>query len=187
MDAFSYLSVLLSIILGLAVTQILQGFRGILQSRARVRLYWPTITWSALLLLIYVQSWWAMFGLRNHENWDFAGFAVVILHIVALYMMAGIILPDFPPREPVDLREHYYAHHAWFFGIAILTVLASLAKDLVLGHGLPDRTNVTFHCVFFVLAVIAAITRREWFHKTAAVLMVVLFVFYTAVLFEYLH
>lgn len=37
MDEFSYLSVLLSVILGLAVTQILKGFRGLLLSRARAR------------------------------------------------------------------------------------------------------------------------------------------------------
>jgi len=43
MDEFSYLSVLLSIILGLAVTQILQVFRGLLLSRARVLIYWPVL------------------------------------------------------------------------------------------------------------------------------------------------
>jgi len=73
MDEFSYLSVLLSIILGLAVTEVLQGFRRLLQSRARVRLYWPTITWAFLLFVIYVQSWWAMFGLREHHDWTFRG------------------------------------------------------------------------------------------------------------------
>ena len=36
MDEFSYLSVLISVILGLAVTQILKGFREILLSRARI-------------------------------------------------------------------------------------------------------------------------------------------------------
>jgi hypothetical protein len=40
MDEFSYLSVLISVILGLAVTQILKGFREILLSRARIRIYW---------------------------------------------------------------------------------------------------------------------------------------------------
>jgi len=35
MDQFSYLSVLLSIILGLAITQVLKGFRGILLARSR--------------------------------------------------------------------------------------------------------------------------------------------------------
>jgi hypothetical protein len=52
MDEFSYLSVLISVILGLAVTQILKEFRGILLSRVRVGIYWPVLGWAALLLLI---------------------------------------------------------------------------------------------------------------------------------------
>src|SRR6185312_11679923 len=42
-DAFNYLSVLLSIILGLAITQILKGFRGLTLSRSRVVAYWPSL------------------------------------------------------------------------------------------------------------------------------------------------
>ena len=37
MDEFSFLAVLLSVILGLAITQILQGFRGLLLSRTRIQ------------------------------------------------------------------------------------------------------------------------------------------------------
>jgi hypothetical protein len=55
MDAFSYLSVLISIILGLAVTQVLQGFRGLMLARSRVRAYWPSMVWAVALLLIDVQ------------------------------------------------------------------------------------------------------------------------------------
>ena len=43
MDAFSYLSVLLSIILGLAITQILQGYRALLLARSHVRFDWLPI------------------------------------------------------------------------------------------------------------------------------------------------
>ena len=46
MDAFSYLSVLLSIILGLAITQLLQGVGRLLQERQRVRIYWPVLVWT---------------------------------------------------------------------------------------------------------------------------------------------
>ena len=41
MNEFSFLSVLISVILGLAVTQILKGFRGIVLSRGRIKMYWP--------------------------------------------------------------------------------------------------------------------------------------------------
>ena len=52
MDEFSFLSVLISVILGLAVTEILQGFRGLLLSRTRIQIYWPVIGWAFLVLLV---------------------------------------------------------------------------------------------------------------------------------------
>ena len=43
MDPFSYISVILSIVLGLAIAQVLLGFRGLILTRAKVKLYAPTI------------------------------------------------------------------------------------------------------------------------------------------------
>ena len=84
MDEFSYLSVLISVILGLAVAQILKGFRAILLSRVRIRMYWPVITWAGLLLLICTQHWWSMFGMRNRHDWTFLQFAAVLLNVVLI-------------------------------------------------------------------------------------------------------
>ncbi|HZX71160.1 MAG TPA: hypothetical protein VFE77_10120 [Rhodanobacter sp.] len=94
MDAFSYLSVLLSIILGLAITQVLQGFRGLMLARSRVRTYWPSLAWAILLLVLDVQAWWAMYDLRFRHEWSFLGFAVVLAQTVPLYLLAGLVLPD---------------------------------------------------------------------------------------------
>jgi hypothetical protein len=68
MDAFSYLSVLLSIILGLAITEVLQGFRGLMHARSRTIVYWPVIAWGVLVVVIAVQGWWTMFGYRHIED-----------------------------------------------------------------------------------------------------------------------
>lgn len=187
MDEFSYLCVLLSIILGLAITQILQGFRGMLQSRKQVKLYWPALAWAGLLLVIYVQSWWAMFGLRSHHDWSFGAFAIILLHTVVLYMLAGLVLPDFPGDRVIDLHAHYYTHRTWFFGMAILGGLVSLAKDLVLDGALPEIRNLSFHVLFILIGTIAAITRREWYHKAAVLLSAGLFSWYIALLFTRLQ
>src|SRR6478672_4069223 len=65
MDPFSYLSVLISIILGLGITQLVTGLGRLIQARGRIKFYAPTIAWVGLLLIIHVQTWWAMFGLRS--------------------------------------------------------------------------------------------------------------------------
>ena len=186
-DAFSYLSVLLSIILGLAITQVLQGLGRLLQERRRVRIYWPTLVWAGLLLVILVQTWWAMFGLRNHASWSFGGFAVVILHVTLLYLLAALVFPDFGQPGGIDLRENYFSHSRWFFSLAVAITLASLAKDLALSGALPSRANTAFHAFFIAVGICAAATRREWFHKAQAVAMIGAFSLYIALLFTRLR
>lgn len=183
MEEFAYLAVILAIVLGLAIAQVVIGFRGLLLSRARVRVYWPSVVWALQLLFIFVQTWWAMFGLRNHQDWTFNAFAVVLLQTILLYMLGGLIFPDFGGTEVVDLRKHYYAHHRWFFGIAVTASLVSLCKDLVLNGALPERTNLGFHLVYIVIGTIAVLTRREWYHKIMAIIGIAMFLSYTAMLF----
>ena len=187
MDEFSYLSVLLSIILGLAVTQILKGFRAILLSRTRVRIYWPVIGWAILLLLVNFQSWWAMFGMRARHDWTFPQFGIVLLQTIILYMLAGLVFPDLFGDHIVDLKENFYAHRGWFFSFALANLVVSLCKDLVLDGKLPERTNLIFHCVFGAVLAIGAGTRRELYHKALIVFGFAGFVLYIVLLFARLH
>jgi len=185
MDEFSYLSVLISVILGLAVTQILKGFRGILLSRARVRIriYWPVIAWAAFLLLICSQNWWSMFGMRNRHDWTFLQFTMVLLNTVFIYMMTALVFPDFFGEGVVDLKENFYAQRGWFFTLAFSTIVISVCKDIVLDGRLPNTTNLIFHVIFGVTLFIGALTRSERYHKGLVVFGSALFVVYIVVLF----
>lgn len=187
MDAFSYLSVLLSIIIGLAVTQILQGFRARMLSHARVRGYWPTQVWASVLLLVCTQTWWAMFGLRERTNWQFDDFMVLLAQTIFLYLLAGLVFPDFPDGKAVDLREHYFTQRRRFFVLLIATVLTSVLRDLVLNHSLPDRANLLFHVVYLILAISGLVIAREWFQKALALGTATAVVLYISLLFARLR
>src|SRR5512139_2208617 len=95
MEEFSYLSVLITIILGLGIAQLMTGLGWLIVSRERVRLYWPTVAWVALLLVFHILTWWTMFGLRNYREWNFLAFLVLLLQPIVLYLLAVLILPDF--------------------------------------------------------------------------------------------
>src|SRR5260221_1754821 len=132
-DSFNYLSVLLSIILGLAITQVLQGLRGLILTRAKVKLYIPTLIWAGLTLLIAIQAWLASFGMRTHANWTFAALLVILLQAICWYMVAALVLPDISGDAVVDLREHYFAHQNWFFAAMFGSIVFSAAKEFALG------------------------------------------------------
>jgi hypothetical protein len=105
------------------------------------------------------------------------------MQAISVYMLAALVLPDVGADKIVDLREHYFAHRPWFFGALISATLFSLAKDLVLYGHLPRPIDTSFHVTFGLAAIVAAITRKEWFHQFLGPALAMSFLVYIALLF----
>ncbi len=167
-EIFNYLAVLFSIILGLAVTEVLQGFRRILLVRSRLIAYWPSILWGFILLVVCAQSWWALFGLHDQAEWTFGMYAVVLLQTALLYMVAGLSLSGTGEESGFDMRSAYFDNARPFFLLLVAMIGTSLVKDLVISGHLSDPANIGFHGLFALSALVAATTRNETFHKINA-------------------
>jgi hypothetical protein len=94
-----------------------------------------------------------------------------------------LVLPDISGEKFIDLQQHFYAHRSWFFGANFASVVFSLLKTLVLYRHLPSRVDSAFEFTFGVAALVAAVTRSEWFHRLFAPAMGLLIVVYIALLF----
>src|SRR5262245_47005879 len=108
MTSFDYLSVLLSIVLGLGVANLLTGAAGLVRHRARITMFWPMPVGLAALFLIHVQTWWMMYGMRNMKEWTFAEFLLVLSQPVLLYVMTVLMVPEFDGDHRIDLRVEYH-------------------------------------------------------------------------------
>ncbi len=183
MDAYSYLSVLFSIVLGLAITQLLSGFAAMVRARGRATMYWPVPVQMAATFLITVQTWWALFALHAREQWTFASFLVVLMQPVMLYLMAAFITPDLSGDARVDMREAYYRESRWFFGAGVAAVVVSLMKTLMLTGRLPNRADLVGHAVFAVGGLVGLISKNEFVHKALAPLMLLVYSAYIALLY----
>ena len=159
MDAFSYLSVLLSIIIGLGLTQLLTAAGRLIRHRDRVRVDWLPLLWAAVMLVVFVQVWWSMFGLRAYRDWTFVGFLVILAQTCTLYMMAAVALPEQVDETGVDLAAYYESQHRWFFGFFLATLVISVAKDLIINGQWPSAVNLGFH-VFLAAMCLSAIAVR---------------------------
>ena len=183
MDSFTYISVLLSIVLGLAITQVLLGFRGLILTRAKVKLFSTTLIWAAIALLIPIQAWWADFSMRKNANWTFFALLVIMLQAVSIYMITALVLPDISGEDFVDLREHFFAHRTWLFGAMVCSNVFSLAKTLTLYGHLPNLADSAFELMFCAAAIAGAVTRNVWFHRVLAPAGGLLIAVYIALLF----
>jgi hypothetical protein len=183
MDAFSYLSVLLSVILGLAIQQVLQGYRALALSRRHVKLYWPSLAWSGIILVMVAQHWWASFHFAGRSDWSFAAFSAILIQTGLIYMLAGLVLPDIPADQPVDLRDHYFRERQSFALCGLATISWSVVREVILEGRLPEPANMVFHILFMVVAGTAFVSTNETVHKACAAAMATVFITYTALLF----
>lgn len=177
MSTEEYLSVLVSIVIGLGISHLLTGVGNLLADRARVRGYW---VWGAFVLLTfmaYVQFWWATLGLGGEGVLtNFFGFLFFLLPPIGLFLMTVLLLPDFEGEGTIDLRRHYFANHRWFFGIgALVPLLAGIRAVALSGDSLfrPDRYFEGFFTVFMLCG---AVSRSPRVHAALVVVALLGFV-----------
>jgi hypothetical protein len=97
------------------------------------------------------------------------------------------VLPDVGSERGVDLREHYYAHHRWFFSMLVLLIACSIAKVRVLADAWPEPLDLGFQLAFAAGSTIGAVSTREWYHKLLAPLAIIALGAYIAMLFTHLR
>ncbi|MGH6872964.1 MAG: hypothetical protein ACREHE_15815 [Rhizomicrobium sp.] len=183
MTPFDYLSVLLSIVLGLAITQLLAGFAGLVRARDRAIMYWPLPVQMAAVFIISVQMWWSLFGLHDARRWTFAMFLIVLMQPVGVYLMAAFITPDTSGERALDLRAIYFRERAWFFGASLFSLFVSLAKNFIVNPGAPNGMDMAGHAIFGALGLAGLVSRRDLVHKIVAPGTLLFFCAYIALLF----
>ena len=170
LSLFEYLAVIVSVIIGLGLTRILEGVGGLLEARVRVHIYWVHLVFTGIVFLGHLLFWWLFWSSRDVEAWSFFPFLFLLLQPIILYLLAGLCFPDFSGTEPIDFRIFYYRNHRWFFGLfALLMALISLRDILFRSVPWISEGNAVKAGVL-VIAVVGVISSRPRVHAILALL-----------------
>jgi hypothetical protein len=182
MSAFEYLSVLVSIIIGLAMAHLLSASARLLQLRRRVRPHATTLCWMAFLFLANIQIWWVGFERSDEPTWLFFPFLLYLLIPITAFVLSYLVVPDLDTADAIDLRANFESNRPWFFSLLALLPVISLVEETV-HDGFPTDADALFRVVLVVLAVVAARVRSERFQLWFAVAMLAMLCAYIVLLF----
>ena len=177
MDAFNYLSVLISIILALGMTRVLAGVGEMLQARSRRRIYWVHAVWIVNLFLYLVVAWWIFYRWRNQQPWTFFLFLFVLISPTILFLASLLLFPSEGALDQfIDYKKHFYANHRAFFAIFSMFTLVDIVDTLL--KGIPHFLElgpqyVISNSLYFAGLATAAITRNERYHQFFALFFLV--------------
>jgi hypothetical protein len=172
MDPFSYLSVLISIVLALGMTRVLQGLGEMLQARSHRRVYWVHALWVLNIFLFLVVAWWIFYRWRFEQNWTFFLFVFVLISPTVLYLCSLLLFPREGDMSVRDYKTHYYANHRAFFTVFVFFVPVDVVDTLLKGipHFVAQGPQyVAASIILFSTTAAGAITRNETYHKLFAI------------------
>jgi hypothetical protein len=69
MSLFEFLMVLVSIIIGLGITELLKGVGQMIRYRKSVRTYWVHSVLIVFVMIALLQQWWEIWDLQGVPGW----------------------------------------------------------------------------------------------------------------------
>jgi hypothetical protein len=183
MDPFAYLSVLTSIVLALGIMRLLSGVGRLLQNRHQVRIYWVHLLWTLNVFLFLVLNWWILFRWSSQHEWSFFLFLFVLLSPTVAYLLTVLLMPD-PFEDGLDLKQHFFDNHRWFFTLAAFLPIIDAMDTLLKGWGhfiAQGPLYIITIVLLFALNVVAISIHRERFHVFFAIFFLVYILAFIAI------
>jgi len=181
MSQFEYVAVLISIIVGLALTQILRGVGRMVTTQDGPRPYWVHLIWTFYIFIYIVLFWWWEFRL-GAVDWSLWIYLAVITYTTLFFFVSLIVQPG--SLDGISsYKEYYYSRRRWIFGLLIAITLWDFVDTLLKGvNHLRDLGTgyLVLNISLIILSAVSIITSNERYHKTFAAVWIIVFVIYAS-------
>ena len=164
MVAFSHLSMIAFVILGLSMVRLMINFSALLAKNYNddgdddVKFYWPHTAFTFITFFTIILFWWTSYPLRDlnyypNEGWNLFTFLLYLSVPFLFFMVSEVVAPQDHEGKAYDLQEYYYKNHKVILGLAWTLQVCLIGNLFVFFHGELFSLKVLGR--FIMLAVMA--------------------------------
>lgn len=164
MNQFEFLSVFVSIIIALGISNILSSAMRLIRRRGHVRMHNATLVWMAALFLLQVLIWWLAFQRRESAHWTFFRFLLYLLMPILVSLPGYLLVPEIELElEPsYDLEREFNHNRRWFFAMLGAMAVVGFVESAVSSGALRMGLNSSLPIVSFLLCIGGFAVRARW-------------------------
>jgi hypothetical protein len=176
MDITGHSVTLMSIIIGLGLTEMFGNLHRLIRNRTRVTWDWLPVAWSATLLILVINYWWSIYlgvsGLDQSSN--AAEFGLVLIPPILLFLTTASVLPNFESADEWDMRRNYDAERRTFIVTFALYQCATWTMAVVIGTFGWNVISFVRAAILLVLLLVLLLNKRRWDWTGVLVILAVL-------------
>ena len=177
MSQFEYVAVLISIIVGLSLTQLLRGVGRLVATEDGPRPYWVHLVWTFYAFMMTALFWWWEFRLAA-ADWSLPMYIGVIIYATLYFFLSLVVQPG--RLDGINsYKEYYYSRRSWIFGLIIALILWDFVDTLMKGFDYFFELGVEYLAINITIitaSIVAIITPNERYHEISAVLVLIAYV-----------
>lgn len=173
------LFILISIVYGLAITRLLEGFALIARPDVKVKIDPIHLSWVILLFVVIIENWWSV-SISNplmdvhsasSEPFTFWEYVFFLSRPVFLYLLAVMLVPSSSSEKILDLKKHYHQASSWIFGVVgLMAVRGFLERHLMKEENFGIGIDL-FSLFIFCSAVMLAVSDNRKIHGIFVILL----------------
>ena len=167
MSDFEFLSVLVSIVIGLGLTHLLRGLGHAYYFGRGTNMDLAHVAWTIAVFFILVLNWWVFLLWRDFSAWTFSTFFLVILWTTSLYALAVAL---YPPglAKGADYKSLFVENRTWFLATFTIMCLLDILVTAVRDRGVPEPFYLFFVGHYAAITGIGILVRKRWYDLASA-------------------
>jgi len=163
--SFEYVMVLVSIVVGLAITHVLTALAAAIHRvrghGAPIHLDAVYLLWVAYVLMWLVSFWWFEFKFQEVQaEWSYGLYLFITMYAIGLFMLATILVPK-GLNGVSDSYEYFMAGRKWYFGTFLVLQVVDVADSFLKGAAWGARPVYFLVIGVYVSAAIAGIASER--------------------------
>ena len=164
MSSFEFIVTLMSIVVGLGVTNLLAGVGRAFYRRQKNPVDEVHIVLTAATLLLLVLQWWVTFKWNTDLTWSFDKFLVLIVWTIALYMLTVFLYPP-DLSEEEEHQARFERNRAGYYSTFLVMCLLDIAQTAVRGELAHPIWYVPFVSQYALIAGGGLCARRRGYDR----------------------
>ncbi len=174
MGLFEFLMVLISVVIGLGLTEILGGAANLLRARETVRFHWIHVLFQVGIFFALLQQWWESWGLHGLGEITFGAVLTLLAPPIFLFLIAHLLYPS--RSEDSDLKAYYYRQAPLLWGLVVVgTLEGTFLRPLILGDPVFHPSNLSGIPMVAICVALAA-SKNPRVHSVLAPIILVLLI-----------